>query len=105
MCIRDSDYGFLDKIANRICDIDNGTITKYYGIYSEFLKKKTLLREDYVRQYAVQQREIKETEEFIRKNIAGRKSRMARGRQKQLDLSLIHIYLYTSGIPDGKRCG
>ena len=79
------DYGFLDKIANRICDIDNGTITKYYGIYSEFLKKKTLLREDYVRQYAAQQREIKETEEFIRKNIAGRKSRMARGRQKQLD--------------------
>ena len=75
------DYGFLDKIANRICDIDSGTITKYYGIYSEFLKKKTLLRENYVRQYAAQQREIKETEE----NIAGRKSRMARGRQKQLD--------------------
>lgn len=79
------DYGFLDKIANRICDIDNGTITKYYGIYSEFLKKKTLLREDYIRQYSAQQREIKKTEEFIRKNIAGQKSRMARGRQKQLD--------------------
>ena len=50
-----------------------------------YVKKKTLLREDYVRQYAVQQKEIKKTEEFIRKNIAGRKSRMARGRQKQLD--------------------
>ena len=32
-----------------------------------------------------QQREIKRTEEFIQKNIAGRKSKMARGRQKQLD--------------------
>ena len=79
------DYGFLDKIANRICDIDNDTITKYYGTYSEFLRKKTLLREDYVRQYAAQQKEIKKTEEFIRKNIAGRKAKMARGRQKQLD--------------------
>lgn len=79
------DFDFLDKIANRICDIDNDTITKYYGTYSEFLRKKTLLREDYVRQYAAQQREIKKTEEFIRKNIAGRKSKMARGRQKQLD--------------------
>ena len=79
------DYGFLDKIANRICDIDNDTITKYFGTYSEFLKKKTLLREDYVRQYSAQQKEIKKTEEFIRKNIAGRKSKMARGRQKQLD--------------------
>lgn len=79
------DFDFLEKIANRICDIDNSTITKYYGTYSEFLTKKTLLREDYVRQYSAQQREIKKTEEFIRKNIAGRKSKMARGRQKQLD--------------------
>lgn len=65
------DYEFLDRIANRICDIDNHTITKYFGTYTEYLKKKTLLREDYVRQYAAQQKEIKKTEEFIRKNIAG----------------------------------
>lgn len=79
------DYAFLEKISNRICDIDNHKITKYYGTYSEFLKKKTALREDYIRQYSAQQKEIKKTEEFIRKNIAGRKSKMARGRQKQLD--------------------
>lgn len=79
------DFSFLDKIANRICDIDNDTITKYYGTYSEFLRKKTLLREEYVRQYSAQQKEIKKTEEFIRRNIAGRKAKMARGRQKQLD--------------------
>ena len=79
------DYAFLEKIANRICDIDNDSITKYYGTYSEFLRKKTLLREDYVRQYSAQQKEIKKTEEFIRKNIAGRKSKMARGRRKQLE--------------------
>lgn len=79
------DLAFLEKIANRICDIDNGTITKYYGTYSEFLKKKTHLREDYVRQYSAQQKEIKKTEEFIRKNIAGRKSKMAKGRRKQLE--------------------
>lgn len=79
------DCAFLEKTANRICDIDNRKIIKYYGTYSEFLKKKTALRDDYVRQYAAQQREIRKTEEFIRKNIAGRKSKMARGRQKQLD--------------------
>ena len=79
------DYDFLERIANRICDIDNEKIFKYYGTYSEFLRKKTLLREDYVRQYSAQQKEIKKTEEFIRKNIAGRKAKMARGRQKQLD--------------------
>ncbi|MEG2417983.1 MAG: ABC-F family ATP-binding cassette domain-containing protein [Eubacterium sp.] len=79
------DHAFLDCIANRICDIDGLGITKYYGGYSDFLKKKTLLRADQLRQYTAQQREIAKTEAFIRKNIAGRKSKMARGRQKQLD--------------------
>ena len=79
------DFDFLDKIANRICDIDNDTITKYYGTYSEFLRKKTLLREDYIRQYSAQQKEIKKTEEFIRKNIAGRKAKIGERAQKQLD--------------------
>ena len=59
------DYAFLEKIANRICDIDNDTITKYYGTYSEFLRKKTLLREDYVRQFSAQQRRLKK-----RKNLS-----------------------------------
>ena len=79
------DNKFLEKISTRIYDIDNEKITKYFGSYSDFIRKKSLLREDYIRQYSAQQKTIKKTEEFIRKNIAGRKSKMARGRQKQLD--------------------
>ena len=79
------DRTFLDRICTRICDIDNGRLSKYYGSYTEFLKKKAFLCEDHIRQYNAQQKEIKKTEEFIRKNIAGRKAQMARGRQKQLD--------------------
>ncbi len=30
------DYDFLEKTANRICDIDNSRISKYYGTYSGF---------------------------------------------------------------------
>lgn len=79
------DHTFLENISNRICDIDNCKINKYYGTYSEFLKKKEMHREDYIRKYNAQQREIKKTEEFIRRNIAGRKTRMAKGRRKQLE--------------------
>ena len=79
------DSEFLENAVNYIWDIDNCKIQKYYGTYLEFLKKKTQLREDYIRQYSSQQKEIKKTEEFIRKNIAGRKSKMARGRKKQLE--------------------
>lgn len=61
------DTAFLDRIADYICDIDANKIIKYRGTYSEFLKKKTCLQEDYIRQYSAQQKEIKKTEEFIRK--------------------------------------
>ena len=79
------DYGFLQRISGAVCDVDHARIAKYYGSYADFVKKKALLRADYVRQYAQQQRKIEETEAFIRKNRAGIKSKMARGRQKQLD--------------------
>ncbi len=79
------DFDFLEKISTGILDIEFGTIKKYNGKYSEFLKQKSHLREDYIRQYQAQQKMIKRTEDFIRKNKAGVNSKMARGRQKQLD--------------------
>ena len=79
------DFDFLEKITTGICDIEFGTIKKYHGRYSEFVKQKAHLREDYIRQYHAQRREIERTEEYIRRNKAGVNSRMARGRQKQLD--------------------
>lgn len=79
------DFDFLEKISTGICDIEFATIKKYHGKYSEFLKQKIHLREDYIRQYQSQQKKIEKTEEYIRKNKAGVNSKMARGRQKQLD--------------------
>lgn len=99
---------FLEKTATHICEIENRKIAKYYGSYSVFLKKKTALREDYIRQYAAQQREIKKTEEFIRRNIAGRKTRMAQGRRKQLERmermeapeqTAVRPFFHFSGLP------
>jgi ATPase subunit of ABC transporter with duplicated ATPase domains len=78
-------FDFLEEITTGICDIEFGTIKKYNGKYSEFLKQKTFLREDYIRQYNSQQREIQKTEDYIRKNKAGVNTKNAMGRQKQLD--------------------
>lgn len=79
------DYNFLEKICTCTCDIEERKIHKYTGKYSDFLKQKKHLREEYIRRYAAQQREIKKTEEYIRKNIAGVNSKMAKGRRKQLE--------------------
>lgn len=78
------DFDFLDKIANRICDIDNDTITKYYGTYSEFLRKKTLLREDYIRQYSAQQKEIKKQRSSLGKILLDEKQKWREGDKNSL---------------------
>ncbi|WP_274365823.1 ABC-F family ATP-binding cassette domain-containing protein [Paenibacillus thermotolerans] len=79
------DYEFLEKICSCICDIEFGTIKKYYGKYSDFLKQKEHLRQDYVRRYHAQQKKIEATEQYIRRNIAGVNSKIAQGRRKQLE--------------------
>ena len=76
---------FLEKITTCIADIEAQTIKKYYGKYSEFLKQKAHLRENHIRQYQAQVKKIEQTEAFIRKNIAGVNTKIARGRRKQLD--------------------
>lgn len=78
-------YDFLESITNRILNIEFGQIRKYYGKYSEFLKQKDALAEDYIRRYDAQQKVIEKTEEYIRRNIAGVNSKNARGRRKQLE--------------------
>lgn len=60
-------------------------VKKYHGKYSDFLRQKEHLRQDYICRYSAQQKKIKKTEEFIRKNIAGNNSRIAKGRRKQLE--------------------
>lgn len=79
------DFNFLDAITTCILDIEYGTIKKYYGSYSHFVKQKEHLQADYLRRYHSQQEHIKKTEQFIRKNIAGNNSRIAKGRRKQLE--------------------
>jgi ATPase subunit of ABC transporter with duplicated ATPase domains len=79
------DETFLDYVTTHILDVEFGTIKKYTGSYQAFLKQKAHLQESYSREYTKQQRKISETEAYIRKNKAGVNSKMARGRQKQLD--------------------
>ena len=79
------DYAFLERISNCICDVDNGEMRKYVGKFSDYIKQKEHAKEDYRRRYEAQQKEIKKTEEYIRKNIAGVNSKNAKGRRKQLE--------------------
>ena len=61
------DRYFLDRIVNRIFDVQDGTLTDYRGNYSQFLVKKAERLEVMRREYEKQQKEIARQEEMIRR--------------------------------------
>jgi ATP-binding cassette subfamily F protein 3 len=78
------DRYFLDRACRRIVEIENGQATSYKGNYSDFIVEREERRENQQRAYENQQRLIAKTEEFIRKNLAGQKTKQAKSRRTML---------------------
>lgn len=80
------DFSFLDKVTNCILDIEFQQITKYNGNFSKFLEVKGFRRENYIREFQAQQKEIKKQEEFIAKNrVRASTAKQAQARIKKLE--------------------
>ena len=82
------DRYFLDKVATKIVEIDNGKVSVVTGNYSAYNEKKSLLRKAAYQAYLNQQQEIKHQEEVIAKlkSFNREKSiRRAESREKMLD--------------------
>jgi len=78
------DRYFLDRACRRIIELENGRATSYVGNYSAFLIEREERREAQQRAYDNQQRLIAKTEEFIRRNLAGQKTKQAKSRRTML---------------------
>jgi ATP-binding cassette subfamily F protein 3 len=78
------DRYFLDRACRRIIEIENGLATSYSGNYSAYLVEREERREIQQRAFDNQQRMIAKTEEFIRKNLAGQKTKQAKSRRTML---------------------
>ena len=79
------DRYFLDRACTRIVEIENGRAVSYNGNYSAFLVEREERREAQMRAYENQQQLIAKTEEFIRRNLAGQKTKQAKSRRKMLE--------------------
>ena len=79
------DRYFLDRIAQRIIEVDQHRIEEYPGNYSIYLTLRGERMELRRKAYEAQQEHIAHTEDFIRRYKAGQRAKEARGRQKQLD--------------------
>ena len=78
------DRYFLDRCCRRIIELENGRATSYTGNYSAYLVEREERREAQQRAYDNQQQLIAKTEEFIRRNLAGQKTKQAKSRRTML---------------------
>src|SRR5689334_1927240 len=79
------DRYFLDRSCKRIVELENGKASGYTGNYSDYLVEREERREAQQRAYDNQQQLIAKTQEFIRRNIAGQKTKQAKSRRKMLE--------------------
>lgn len=82
------DRYFLNRVASKIIELDNGMISSFSGNYSDYAEKKAQLRETAWKAYLNQQQEIKHQEAVIAKlkSFNREKSiRRAESREKMLE--------------------
>ena len=79
------DRAFLDNVATRILEMEGGKLQSFKGNYTKYLEQKAIQTQTLEAAYNAQQEYIARTEAYIRRFKAGIKSKMARGRQSQLD--------------------
>jgi ATP-binding cassette subfamily F protein 3 len=79
------DRTFLNRTVDRIVELAHGELIVYHGNYDKFVSQRAERMERMKVEYERQQEMIEKTEDFIRRNIAGQKTKQAQSRRKMLD--------------------
>ncbi len=79
------DRYFLDKVTTRTWEMARGKLQDWPGNYSKYLELKTERDERLGKEYEAQQEFIAKEEEFIRRHMAGQRTKEAQGRLKRLN--------------------
>ena len=78
------DRAFLDEVVERVWDLRWGRLEQYRGNYTAYAVQRAERAARQQIEYERQQQFIARTEEFIRRNLAGQRTREAQGRRKRL---------------------
>lgn len=103
------DRAFLDNVTVRILEMEGGRLQSFKGNYSRYLEQKAVQNATLTAAYNAQQDYIARTEAYIRRFKAGIKSKMARGRQSQLDRlerieAPVHNEEFALHLPSAAEC-
>jgi len=78
------DRFFLDRVATRIIEIVDARIQDYRGNYSDYLRERAQRLARQEKEWQLQSEWIEKQEDYIRRNIAGQKTKQAQSRRKLL---------------------
>ncbi|MYF72949.1 MAG: ABC-F family ATP-binding cassette domain-containing protein, partial [Gemmatimonadetes bacterium] len=79
------DRTFLERTVTKIVDLERGVVEQYSGTYSFYIEEKEQRRAQQQKAYRAQRAHIERTEEYIRRNIAGQKTKQAQSRRRALE--------------------
>ncbi len=79
------DRYMLDRVVNRIVEVEHARLIEYPGNYAAFRKQRAERRTVQLRAYEKQQAEFKREEAFIAHFKAGQRAKQARGRESRLN--------------------
>jgi ATP-binding cassette, subfamily F, member 3 len=79
------DRTFLNRTISKIVELAHGKLIEYAGNYEKFLLLRAERMEKMAKDFERQQDYIAETQDFIRRNLAGQKTKQAKSRRKMLD--------------------
>jgi len=98
------DRYFLDKVVNKVLEIENKHCSMYNGNYSAYAHKKGLLRQTALKHYLDQQKVIKKQEEAIRLlRSFGHEKKIRRAQSKEKQLEKLEKFEKPESLPSKIR--
>lgn len=79
------DRMFLNNTVNKVWEIINGKVEFYVGSFEKYLFERSERKRLHAHHYRHQQDRIKQLEDFVRRHMAGQKTKQAQSKQKYLD--------------------
>ncbi len=79
------DRYFMDRTVRKVWELAFGQLEIYSGNYSHYVQQRSKRHERRLKEYRVQQEYIAKEEDYVRRYMAGQRSRQAKGRLKRLE--------------------
>jgi ATP-binding cassette subfamily F protein 3 len=79
------DRAFIRAVCKEIVELENGKLTRYPYAYDKYVVERDGRLERAIAEYERQKEHVDKTEDFIRRNLAGQKTKQAQSRRKMLE--------------------